>query len=68
VYGSGFNDAARKKIRVRRVCHKMVTVWTLKSMLYKLMAMHAASCVCELRPALNVPNDITWGGYLETGL
>jgi hypothetical protein len=26
-------------------------------MLYKLMAMHAASCVCELRPALNVPNQ-----------
>jgi hypothetical protein len=28
---------------------------TLKSMLYKLMAKCATSCVCELRPALNVP-------------
>jgi hypothetical protein len=55
VYGSGFNDIAQKKIRVERVCHKMVTAWTLKSMLCKLMAMRAVSCVCELRPALNVP-------------
>jgi hypothetical protein len=44
VYGSGFNDAAQKKICVRHICHKMVMVWTLKSMLYKLMAMHAVSC------------------------
>ena len=29
--------------------------WTFKSSLYKLMAMCAASYVCELRPALNVP-------------
>ena len=29
---------------------------TFKFSLYKLMAMRAASYVCELRPALNVPN------------
>ena len=29
---------------------------TFKITLYKLMAMHAASYVCELRPALNVPS------------
>ena len=28
---------------------------TFKYMLYKLMCMRAANCVCELRPALNVP-------------
>ena len=56
VYGSGFDDVAQKKICVECVCHKMVTAWTLKSMLCKLMAMRAVSCVCELRPALNVPN------------
>ena len=30
---------------------------TFKYMLYKRMCMRAASCVCELRPALNVPNE-----------
>ena len=30
---------------------------TFKFSLYKLMAMRAASYVCELRPALNVPID-----------
>ena len=29
---------------------------TLKFTLYKLMCMCAVSCVCKLRPALNVPN------------
>jgi hypothetical protein len=44
VYESGFNNVAQKKIHVGCVCHKMVTAWTLKSMLYKLMPMHAVSC------------------------
>jgi hypothetical protein len=30
---------------------------TLKFVLYNLMAMRAAKCVCELRPVLNVPNN-----------
>ena len=34
----------------------MCPKWTLKSTLYKLMAKHATSYVCELHPALNVPN------------
>ena len=36
---------------------------TLKFTLYKLMCMRAASCVCELRPALNVPNMTTRKSY-----
>ena len=34
---------------------------TFKFSLYKLMAMRAASYVCELRPALNVPNGQSLG-------
>ena len=56
VCGSGFNNIIQKKRHVGHVCHKMVTVWTPKSMLYKLMVMHAVSCICELCPALNIPN------------
>ena len=59
------NDVVQKKRcvgvqseTVRRVCHRKVTVRTLKYMLYNLMAKRATSCVCELRPALNVPISI----------
>jgi hypothetical protein len=36
------------------VSHGRVRI--LKYILYNLMAKRATSCVCELRPALNVPN------------
>ena len=35
---------------------------TLKFTLYKLMGVHAVSCVCELHPALYVP--IFWSHYM----
>ena len=46
----------KKKVRLSQ----KVRVRTLKSMLYNLMAKpeRAASCVCDLCPALNVPNSL----------
>ena len=37
-------------------CHRKVTVRNLKIILYNMLTKCAMSYVCELRPALNIPN------------